>query len=552
MSLRPSFESCIPEEIARVARAAFPKGHPYLRMRDALGPIYSDPAFAPLFPKDGQPAEAPAHLALVTIMQFAEGLSDRQAADAVRDRLSWKYLLGLGLTDPGFDASVLSEFRGRLIAGGAEALLFETLLAHLRAQGLVKPRGRQRTDSTHVLAAIHVLNRLECIGEALRHALNTLATVAPDWLRAWVPPVWRDRYARRLEDYRLPDGKAERYELASEIGADGRLLLGRLYAADAPGWLRAVPAVQILRRVWLQQFHAVAPDQPVCWRTAEDLPPAPLLISSPYDPEARWSKKRDTEWVGYKVHVTETCDEEELHLVTNVETTPATTADSTMTTTIQDHLAARDLLPREHVVDTSYVTSDHLVDSHRAEVDLVGPVLGDMSWQARANDGFGTAYFVVDWEAQRATCPRGNVSTIWKPARNSAGHDVINIRFAHADCSVCPVRERCVQSPRPRALMIRPREQHEALQTARQRQTTDEFKAQYATRAGIEGTISQGVHRCDLRRSRYIGLAKTRLLHLLIATALNFVRTAAWLADIPIAQTRRSPFATLMTEPLAA
>ena len=179
------------------------------------------------------------------------------------------------------------------------------------------------------------------------------------------------------------------------------------------------------------------------------------------------------------MHVTETCDEEELHLVTNVETTPTTTADNTMTTTIQDHLAARDLLPREHVVDTSDVTM---------------------------------AYFVVDGEAHRATCPRGKGSAIWKPTRDSAGHDVINIRFAHADCSVCPVRERCVQSPRPRAPMIRPREHHEALQAARQRQTTEEFKAQYTIRAGIEGTISQGVRRCDLRRSRYIGLAKTRLL----------------------------------------
>jgi len=479
MSLRPSSEPAIPEDTARVARAAFPTGNPYLRLRDALGPLYSDPEFAPLFPKDGQPAEAPAHLALVTIMQCAEGLSDRQAADAVRDRLRWTYLLGLGLTDPGFAASVLSEFRGRLIAGGAEALLCETLLAHLRAQGLVKPRGRQRTDSTHVLAAIHVLNRRECIGETLRHALNTLATVAPAWLRAWVPPSWADHYARRFEDYRLPAGKAERYALAAEIGADGGLLLCRLYAVDAPSWLRAVPAVQVLRRVWLQQFHAALLDEPVRWRAAEDLPPAPLLIGSPYDPEARWSKKRDTEWVGYKVHVTETCDQEEPHLVTNVETTLATTADNTMTTPIQGRLAARDLLPRAHVVDTSYVTSDHLVNRHRAGIDLVGPVLGDMSWQARAEDGFGLASCVVNWGAQRAT-------------KDSAGHDVVNIRCAHADCSVCPVRVRCVQSNRPRALMIRTQEHHEALQAARQRQTTHAFKAQYAIRAGIEGTISPG------------------------------------------------------------
>jgi len=483
-------------------------------MRDALGPLSTDPEFAALFPQDGQPAVAPAQLALVTIMRFAAGLSDRQAADAVRDRLSWTYLLGLGLTDPGFDASVLSEFRDRLIVGGTDALLCETLLA-----------------------AIHVLNRLECSGETPRHALNTLATVTPAWLRAWVPSVWVDRSARRFEDDRLPYGTAARYALAGEIGVDGALLLCRLYATDAPAWLRAVAAVQVLRQVWLRQFHAALPDTPVCWRTAEDLPPAPLLIGSPYDPDARWSKKRDTAWVGYKVQVTETCDEEEPRLLTNVETTLATTADNTMTTTIQGRLAARDLLPREHIVDTSYVTSDHLVNSHRAGIDLVGPVLGDMSWQARASDGFGMASFVVDWEAQRATCPRGKGSAIWKPTRDSAGHDVINIRFAHADCSICPVRERCVQSKRPRALLIRPREHHEALQAARQRQTTDEFKAPYAIRAEIEGTISQRVRRCDLRRSRDIGLAKTRLLPVLSATALNVVRTAAWLADIPLAHT---------------
>ncbi len=387
MALHPSPASSIPAETVRIARAAFPKGNPIMRMRDIFGPLYADPQFADLYPREGQPAEAPAHLALVTIMQFAEGLSDRQAADAVRARIDWTYALALDLTDPGFDASVLSEFRGRLIAGRAEMALFETLLARLREHGLVKTRGRQRTDSTHVLAAVHVLNRLECIGETLRHALNTLATVAPDWLRSWVPADWFDRYARRVEDYRLPDSKAERYALAERIGADGRLLLECVYACDAPLWLRAVPAIQVLRRVWLPQVHAAAPEGAVRWRTAEDLPPAPLLIRSPYDPDARDSKKRDTEWVGYKVHLTETCDEDAPHVITNVETTPATVADSTMTGSIHLHLVERDLVPRAHIVDTSYVTSDHLVTAERMGADLLGPVLPDQSWQARADEG---------------------------------------------------------------------------------------------------------------------------------------------------------------------
>jgi transposase len=179
MSLPASLSAPVPEETSRVARAAFPKGNVCMQMRDALGPIYSNPQFASLFSHTGQPAEAPARLALVLVMQFAEGLPDRQAADAVRGRIDWKYALGLELTDPGFDASVLSEFRTRLITGAVEHLLLDTLLTQLQERGLLKGRGTQRTDSTHILAAIRTLNRLELVGETMRYALNRLAVVAP-------------------------------------------------------------------------------------------------------------------------------------------------------------------------------------------------------------------------------------------------------------------------------------------------------------------------------------------------------------------------------------
>jgi len=328
MSLHAPLGYAIPEETLRVAQAAFQGGNRYMRMRDSLGPIYTNPEFAHLFPHSGQPAETPAQLALITIMQFAEGLSDSQAADAVRARIDGKYALALELTDPGFDASVLSDFRTRLLLGRAEALLFETMLALFRAQGDLNLRGRQRTDSTHVLAAIHVLNRLEGIGETLRQALNALATVAPVWLRSWVPPVWFDRYARRGQDYRLPESKADRDALAAEIGTDGLHLLTSSSAEDAPAGLRHLPAVQILRQVWVQQFYAPDSIGQVHWRTADDLPPAPQLISTPYAPDARYSKKRATEWTGYKVHLTEAYDDDTPNLITDVTTTAATTTDS--------------------------------------------------------------------------------------------------------------------------------------------------------------------------------------------------------------------------------
>lgn len=242
-----------------------------MRMRDAHGELYSDEQFADLFPNLGQPAESPGRLVLVTVMQFTEGLADRQAADAVRARIDWKYALGLALTDTGFNYSVLSEFRTRLITGQAEQQVLDAMLTAFKAHGLIKVRGKQRTDSTHVLVAIRVLNRLECVCETMRQALETLVVVAPDWLQTWVPTVWFERYAQHFEDYRLPPGRQECYQLAEQIGVDGFQLLQAIYGSESARWLREVPAVQILRRVWIQQFSRS--DQGVKWRDAEDLPP---------------------------------------------------------------------------------------------------------------------------------------------------------------------------------------------------------------------------------------------------------------------------------------
>src|SRR4051794_5562829 len=266
MSLNAPLVYIIPEETEQVAKAAFPKGNRYLRLRDTFGPLFANADFQELFSREGRPAHDPARLALITIMQFAERLSDEQAADAVRGRIDWKYMLALPLTDPGFDPSVLSDFRTRLLAGRTEHLLFETLLTQFREAGLLRARGRQRSDSTHVLAAIRALNRLECVGATLRHALNSLAVVAPDWLLGRSLPEWLERYGPRIEDYRLPESKEERVAYATLIGADGLRVLRGLDAADAPPWLRTIPALQTLRRVWIQNYTWTA-DETLRWRT---------------------------------------------------------------------------------------------------------------------------------------------------------------------------------------------------------------------------------------------------------------------------------------------
>jgi transposase len=292
MSLRLQKIEQVPAETARVARAAFPKGTLCMRLRDELGSIFHDAMFAPLYSNTGQPALSPWRLALVLVLQFVEGLSDRQAAEAVRSRIDWKYALALELTDPGFDFSVLCEFRTRLIDGGDEYLLFEAVLERLIERGLLKPHGRYRTDSTHVLAAVRTLNRLEGAGETLRAALNELASLAPDWLRGIVNAQWTERYGRRVEDYRLPKSQAARRALAEQIGADGHRILAAVYEPDAPGWLRELPMVRRLRLYWIQQFYMA--DGQVTWRSAADLPPAGQRPYTPYDVDARYGNKGST------------------------------------------------------------------------------------------------------------------------------------------------------------------------------------------------------------------------------------------------------------------
>jgi transposase len=545
VSLQPSPISAVPELTARVAHAAFPKGNPYLRLRDELGAVFYDGDFADLYPRRGQPALPPWKLALVTVMQFAEDLSDRRAADAVRGRIDWKYALGLELDDPGFNFSVLSEFRGRLAAGGAQRLLLDEMLEACEARGLLKPGARQRTDSTHVLAATRDLNRLELVGETLRAALNALATVAPEWLRQRVPHEWFDRYAARVEETRLPKGREARYAHAEVIGADGYRLLDALRYDAASAWLWQVPTVEILRRVWLCQFSVE--DDRVRWRTAADLAPAGQRINSPYDPEAAFGNKRSTTWTGYKIHVTETCDPNQIHLITNGETTSAVAADVDQTAPIHTALAAKGLLPGDHLLDAGYVDAQLLVGSQFEHgVRLVGPVRPDVSWQAEANQGFDISHFAIDWEAKRVTCPEGKTSTLWKPGHDRRGNEVIHTEFARRECLACPSRPLCTRATTEgREMTLRPRELHEALQAARREQETAGWKAEYAARAGIEGTLSQGVRGFGLRRCRYVGLAKARLQHVATAAAINVYRISDWVGGVPPATTRTSRFKRL-------
>lgn len=314
-------------------------------------------------------------------------------------------------------------------------------------------RGRQRTDATHVLGAFRSLNRLGCAIETLQAALNALAVVAPDWLRAHTDPSWIERYGRSIGDFHIPQGETARRACAETIGDDGHRLLAAVDTKAAPGWLRNVPAMVVLRRVWLQNFHVAEPpaegsdgDGRIRWRTeAEGIPPALAMVASPYDPDVHYAKKRATTWIGDTVHLTETCD----------DTGPG--VDRAVLDPLHAALATQDLLPARHLVDAAYIDADGLVAAARDhDVALTGPVPKDNKWQARTKGAFNIEDFHIDWDRQIATCPAGHDSRSWHPNYN-LGRTVIRIRFAAQHCQACSLKPRCTRSQR-RLLTPRSRE----------------------------------------------------------------------------------------------
>ncbi|MEV7995713.1 IS1182 family transposase [Streptomyces sp. NPDC086077] len=540
----------VPDGTSAVAHAAFPKGCLAIRIRDQLGSVFSNEEFREAFGDRGRPGISPGQLALVSVLQFVENLTDRQAAHAVRARIDVKYLLGLELTDPGFDFTVLTGFRQRLLDHGVEERVLDLLLERLAGQGLVSAGGRQRTDSTHVLAAVRRLNRLEFVGATLRACLEALSAASAQWLVSWMDPAWQKRYGARTDAYRLPSERSERDRLAQQIAADGYRLLAAVHTSTAPTWLREIPAVTVLRTVWIQQFTRTVTDgvQEVGWRGKDDLPPGRALIASPYDPQARYSHKRGSAWTGYKVHLSEDCTGSgQPHLITHVVTTDATANDATVVEAVHDALTTKSLKPAEHLLDSGYSSAELLLTAPvEREICVVAPVRPNSTPQQIRSAGFGKSAFTINWQERTATCPSSRTSRYWTVGLDNNGRDAIRIRFATTTCSPCPVRDQCTRSTQyGRQLTVRPQGQDALLERVRAEQTTKAWKERYAARAGVEGTIHQAVAVGGMRRTRYRGLAKTHLGHVLTATAVNLIRLDAWWTGTPLAQTRTSRLAAL-------
>jgi hypothetical protein len=464
---------------------------------------------------------------------------------------------------------VLPEFRAKAAGAGLERVALDALPERLASDGLVKAGGKQRTDSTHVIAAVAALNRLELAGESVRAALEALAAAHPGWtVQVLHAGEWNRRCGTPVTSWRPPMPEAKRNELAVMYARDGFALLEAAGDPASPAWLRELPAVETLRPVLLQNYTRTVHSggREVIKRRekapeGDGLPPGHRRIASPWDTDARWGAKREESWPGYKLHVTGTCDDRPAcggggcrkgcaaaafpSLITAVATTDATVTDNAMTGAIDDDLAARGLAPGRHYPGSGYLSAAIVAEeARRRGIALIGPLLAGTSAQARAGAGYARAGFAPGCDAKTVTCPQGKTSVSWSPC-TQRGKDMIAATSSPGDCGPCPARGLCTtSSSKRRQLTIMPRDLAEAQAASREQDKSISFRAGYARRAGTEGTMHQAAGH-GARRARYRGLSKTSLDHAFMAAALNLIRLHAYWCGRPLDRQRTSHLARL-------
>jgi len=517
LKVRPPWP--MPVETAEVGSVLLKEESPYKLVGEKLFYKIREQDFVDLYSVEGKPGISPVILTFVSIFQFMEKLPDRQAAEAMRMRMDWKYALHLPLTYEGFDFSVLSEFRDRLLKHGAEGRVFDTLVNEFREMGLIKERGKQRSDSTAMLSKVRKLSRLEMVVETLRLAVEAILKADREWGERLIPPSWEEMYGERFVMQRYSQQEWKQYE--EQIGPDGQWLLERLEGEDAPAAISDLPEVQVLKTAWAQQFRES--EGQIDYQELKRYD-GHTQIQTPHDPEARYGKKRYQEWLGAKVQLTETDDEDRPHLITDIMVTNSARTDYEALEDIQARLAERDCLPASHYADSGYLSGSNLANSQGQGIDLIGPLAPVITPQDRLPDGITWDQFEVDLSNNRATCPGGHsIEKSWQDDR------VIRFKFPEKTCQACPLRPRCCTGKGGRTLGVSPFYEH--LRAARARQESDDFKQDYHNhRSGVEGSLSALIRGNGLRVARYIGQRKRHFQAVFTGCAANIQRVSRWQA----------------------
>ena len=516
MSLRMRELNEIPADTAGLGQKLLKERDPYRVIGEQLRDIVGDEDFVEMYAETGRAAVWPSLLAMVTLFQFQEDIPDREAAEMVVKRIDWKYALHLPLEYAGFHFTDLHYFRERLLKKEQEALVFDKMLEKIQALGFLKKRGKQRTDSTHVIGVVKKLARLELVTETLRVTLGAIRSVDESWYRRVLPAAFCEVYIDTRRDYRL--SKTKREAALHETGKDGFWLLEQI-DRDAPAGIRELDEVKTMRTIWNQQYKQVEGQAVVREQMVVN---AKELIVSPHEPEVRAAQKRGQQWLGTRVHLTETAyTTEELggepNFITDVTTDVAPAGDNEALPEIRDNLEQRGK-PKQQLGDAGYISGQSIADSRTDGVELIGPSRPDPS-----PTRFQLADFQIDLEQQQAICPTGCHPARWSQTKDEDGNQITRIYFGK-QCLTCSFfgEGQCTRAKNGRTLTVT--QYYPELAARRQEEKSPEFWQEMKRRPPVEGTISEFVRQHGGRRSRYRGFDKTHLQNLFKGAAINLKR----------------------------
>ena len=481
---------------------------------------------APLYcPDNGRPAWDPVRLLGVLILQFVLRAGDQQAAESVQYDQRWRLALHLTASDAAFDPSLLVSFRNRLVASGQESLAFAAVLDYLVEQGWVPKRSRQRLDSTHVWGLLREMSRLECARATIRLLLEDVEAAE------LLPEAWSGYWERYVEGKLDPRAGLKALQAKSaEAGAD---LLAIWQQGAACALIAARDTFVLLQRVFLEnyEFDPAGHAQPTRAQPTG-------AVHNPHEPQAQWSSKsttKDKHWVGYKVQVAETVQEQPR--ATGEPTANFLTAIVTQNAPARDKPGLAAVLreqqtmglepPTKLYVDGAYVCSQSLQDAREQGRELRGPAPAS----PHRGQVLTVAAFAVQVEARTAVCPAGQSSTNCSRLEDQrTGQVNYRLEWSPTVCELCPLRAQCVSAGQSHRTIV-VGEFHSLLQARRQEQQTEAFKKEMHQRNGIEGTQSELVRGYGARQARYRGQAKVRLQNYLIGAACNLrrlFRRIAW------------------------
>jgi len=468
--------------------------------------------------ENGRPAIDPVLLCGVTLLQFMEKAADRSASEQVAYHMGWKYALDLELDYEGFHSTVLVYFRDRLEEKEAERLIFDGIVKLLVELGLVKRKGKQRLDSTHILGYVKAMSWLECALETLRLASEDLEQEVgrkkrPEfWDRVW------ELYVQSKLDWRL--GKTERDSRHRQCGRDMRELLEWLDRNDSK--LSEREAVKLLRRVFDEQFELVEGKlEPATKRPSR-------AVQNPHDPDAHYADKGTKQWVGYKVHVVESVDPQQPikkkgepaeHFITEILTTEAAQDEMAgMAEALKREQEHHEITPQAMYADAGYVTENTLTQAEQNGMELLGPTRPDPH-----KGPYNTGGFHVDIDKRQAVCPQGNLSSQCSRIKdNYQGTEYYRIEWGN-QCDRCPVQKQCTRSKSGRRTLVVGL-RHDLVEQRRREMKESGFSKSMHPRNGVEGTHSELVRGHGLRRTKYRGLSRVGLSHYFMGAAYNVKR----------------------------